>query len=42
VNSLNGSIQRFRFERTSKAESLQEIIDEMGEANTDQTGTATI
>jgi hypothetical protein len=42
VNSLTGNLQRFGFERTSKAESLQEIIDEMGEANTEQTGTASI
>jgi hypothetical protein len=32
VNSLTGNLQRFGFERASKAESLQEIINEMGSA----------
>jgi hypothetical protein len=42
VNSLTGNLQRFGFERTSKPETLQEIINEMSEANTEQTGTASI
>jgi hypothetical protein len=32
VNSLAGKLQRFGFERVAKAETLQEIIEEMGEA----------
>jgi hypothetical protein len=32
VNSLTGNLQRFGFERATKTETLQEIIDEMGEA----------
>ena len=36
VNSLTGNLQRFGFEKTSKAESLQEIINEMDE--NDDTG----
>ncbi len=35
VNSLAGNLQRFGFERISKTESLQEIIEEMNEAATD-------
>ena len=31
VNSLTGNLQRFGFEKTAKVETLQEIIDEMGE-----------
>jgi hypothetical protein len=31
VNSLTGNLQRFGFERAAKVETLQEIIDEMGE-----------
>ena len=31
VNSLTGNLQRFGFERAEKTESLQEIIDEMGD-----------
>ena len=30
-NSLTGNLQRFGFERVPKAESLQDIIEEMGE-----------
>jgi hypothetical protein len=30
VNSLTGNLQRFGFERNSRTESLQEIIEEMG------------
>jgi hypothetical protein len=32
VNSLTGNLQRFGFEKAGKTESLQEIIDEMGNA----------
>jgi len=31
VNSLTGNLQRFGFERVAKVETLQEIIEEMGE-----------
>jgi hypothetical protein len=31
VNSLTGNLQRFGFEKVPKVETLQEIIDEMGE-----------
>jgi hypothetical protein len=31
VNSLTGNLQRCGFEKTAKVETLQEIIDEMGE-----------
>ena len=31
VNSLAGNLQRFGFEKAGKTESLQEIIDEMGD-----------
>ena len=31
VNSLTGNLQRFGFEKTAKVETLQEIINEMGE-----------
>jgi hypothetical protein len=31
VNSLTGNLQRFGFQKVAKLESLQEIIDEMGE-----------
>ena len=34
VNSLAGNLQRFGFEKVSKSESLQEIIEEMGEPET--------
>jgi hypothetical protein len=40
VNSLTGNLQRFWFERTSKAESLQDIIEEMGEAEAEASGTS--
>jgi len=33
VNSLTGNLQRFGFERVAKVETLQEIIDEMGEGD---------
>jgi hypothetical protein len=38
VNSLTGNLQRFGFQRVAKVESLQEIIDKMGEdlGNTDK------
>jgi hypothetical protein len=38
VNSLTGNLQRFGFQKVAKVESLQEIIDEMGEdfGNTDK------
>ena len=40
VNSLTGNLQRFGFEKQSKAETLQEIIEEMGETeNTATTST---
>jgi hypothetical protein len=32
VNSLTGNLQRFGFEKASKAETLQDIIEEMSEA----------
>jgi hypothetical protein len=32
VNSLSGNLQRFGFEKTSKVETLQDIIEEMGES----------
>jgi hypothetical protein len=31
VNSLTGNLQRFGFEKVTKVETLQEIIEEMGE-----------
>jgi hypothetical protein len=31
VNSLSGNLQRFGFEKVTKVETLQEIIEEMGE-----------
>jgi hypothetical protein len=31
VNSPTGNLQRFGFEKAAKVETLQEIIDEMGE-----------
>jgi hypothetical protein len=39
VNSLAGNLQRFGFERVTKAESLQDIIDEIGEENPEQSAT---
>jgi hypothetical protein len=36
VNSLTGNLQRFGFERISKVETLQEIINEMGEDESGQ------
>lgn len=33
VNSLMGNLQRFGFEKVARIETLQEIIDEMGEDN---------
>jgi hypothetical protein len=37
VNSLTGNLQRFGFEKVTKVETLQEIIEEMGEkTGTDQ------
>jgi len=37
VNSLTSNLQRFGFEKQPKAETLQDIIDEMGEAETENT-----
>jgi hypothetical protein len=31
VNSVTSNLQRFGFERVAKVETLQEIIEEMGE-----------
>jgi hypothetical protein len=31
VNSLTGNLQRFGFEKVTKVETLQEIIEDMGE-----------
>jgi hypothetical protein len=33
VNSLTGNLERFGFEKTAKAETLQEIIEEISEAD---------
>jgi hypothetical protein len=33
VNSLTGNLERFGFEKTAKAETLQGIIEEIGEAD---------
>ena len=33
VNSLTGNLQRFGFEKASKPESLQDIIEELSEAD---------
>jgi hypothetical protein len=40
VNSLTGNLQRFGFEKTSKAESLQDIIEEMSEADAEGSATS--
>lgn len=37
VNSLTGNLQRFGFEKASKAETLQDIIEEMGGADAEDT-----
>jgi hypothetical protein len=37
VNSLAGNLQRFGFERLTRTETLQEIIEEMGAAETKET-----
>jgi hypothetical protein len=37
VNSLSGNLQRFGFERVSKAETLQDIIEEMNDAEIEHT-----
>jgi hypothetical protein len=37
VNSLTGNLQRFGFEKASKAETLQDIIEEMSEADAEDT-----
>ena len=36
VGSLSANLQRFGMERVSKTESLQEIIDEMGDNSSDE------
>ena len=38
VNSLTGNLHRFGFDRASKAETLQDIIEEMGEAEAEDAG----
>ena len=37
VNSLTGNLQRFGFDKVTKGETLQDIIEEMGEAKVDGT-----
>jgi hypothetical protein len=37
VNSLSGNLQRFGFERVSKAETLQDIMEEMNDAEIEHT-----
>jgi hypothetical protein len=36
---LTGNLQRFGFEKASKADSLQDIIEEMGEADAEDSAT---
>ena len=33
VNSLTGNLQRFGFEKVARVETLQEILDDMGQEN---------
>jgi hypothetical protein len=40
VNSLTGNLQRFGFEKASKAESLHDIIEEMSEADAEGSATS--
>lgn len=39
VNSLTGNLQRFGFEKLAPVETLQEIIEGMGETHSEQSAT---